>query len=171
MGPGPRSCPSACAGVMTPVTQLPLSEVAAFSSSSLEEPQDWRAKLALLFPKAGRPAASLGRSFQVAHLGTGAIYAPPGDCGRLTANCRLISGGGGSRTPVRRGLRLEAYMLIPFASCFRPRPSGTSNNGPPTSLSTSRRRSRLRCSGGPPQASPLIDASLRPAGLTKETAT
>jgi len=44
-------------------------------------------------------------------------------------------GGGGSRTPVRRGLRLEAYMLIPFASCFRPRPSGTSNNGPPTSLS------------------------------------
>lgn len=43
-------------------------------------------------------------------------------------------GGGGSRTPVRRVLRLGAYMLISFASCFRRRPSGTGNNEPPTSL-------------------------------------
>jgi len=62
-------------------------------------------------------------------------------------------------------------MLIPFASCFRQQLSGTGNNGLPTSLSTFRRRSRLRLSGGQPQASPLIDASFRPAGLTKETAT
>ena len=30
-------------------------------------------------------------------------------------------------------------MLIPFASCFRRQPSGTGNNGLPTSLSTLRR--------------------------------
>ncbi len=32
---------------------------------------------------------------------------------------RKNGGGGGSRTPVRKALRLEAYMLIPFSSLFR----------------------------------------------------
>src|SRR5215469_9457784 len=35
---------------------------------------------------------------------------------------RANGGGGGSRTPVREALRLEAYMLISFAFCFRARP-------------------------------------------------
>src|SRR3990172_7402062 len=43
-------------------------------------------------------------------------------------------GGGGSRTPVRRGRRLEDYMLSPFTFSFRRRFSGTGKNGPSASL-------------------------------------
>ena len=47
----------------------------------------------------------------------------------------LNGGGGGSRTPVRRGPRLEDYMLSQFAYRFCWRFSGTGKYGPPASLS------------------------------------
>ena len=61
-------------------------------------------------------------------------------------------------------------MLIPFATDF--------TDGPQERATTNHRlacfplaRSRPRFSGGESQASPLDDASLRPAGRTEETAT
>src|SRR5579885_2357592 len=72
-------------------------------------------------------------------------------------------GGGGSRTPVRKALRSKAYTLIAFTYRFRQRPSGTRKNEPPASLIRSP-GSRPGPSGGRSQASPLDDASLRPAG-------
>jgi hypothetical protein len=62
--------------------------------------------------------------------------------------------------------RLHAYLI---RYRFRQRPSGTSNNEPPASLlAPPKRNSRPTASDGGRRASPLDDASFRPAGRTEE---